>query len=101
MTLITRKIRVLGFSFRLVLVSCEDPGHIPHATRDSNSEGRFETGANLMYTCEDGYIGGGTITCDENGYWSLLSSCIPSGKNSTFILNNMHVKRIFESHVQD
>ena len=55
------------------VVYCVDPGEVTFAVRQGTATS-FPSGTLMNYTCIAGYIGGGTMTC-QNGTWSALPTC--------------------------
>ena len=46
---------------------CVDPGQVSNAIRNGRET---SVGSTITYECHDGYLGGGSITCQANGQWS-------------------------------
>ena len=67
-----------GFSCSFLVPGdgCGDPGQVISARRTGNS---FSTGDVVDFRCNTGYIGGGSITCQNNGLWTSRPSCTHDG----------------------
>ena len=61
--------------------ACGKPGIVPNSKREGDV---FTVGSTITFTCNTGYTGGGTITCQNNTRWTTLPTCV--GKNTTFII---------------
>ena len=62
----------------MVFSDCGDPG-IAHSTLTGDTT----YNSNAFVTCETGYTGGsggGLMTCQETGSWSVTHSCDPVGR---------------------
>ena len=46
-------------------------------TRDPTEQSRYVEGTTVIVSCDEGYKGGGVITCQNDGNWSspILPSC--------------------------
>ena len=56
------------------LVTCQDPGQVADSVR-SGSVGPYPINSRVTYTCNNCYVGGGTITCQPNGQWTQTVVC--------------------------
>ena len=67
--------------FNLVAPTCSVPDEVSHAIPSDMTQGPFEYGTIIAYTCEDGYVGDGLIYCHIIGGWTLWNPprCIPPG----------------------
>ena len=57
-----------------ILVTCQDPGQVADSVR-SGSVGPYPINSRVTYTCNNCYVGGGTITCQPNGQWTQTVVC--------------------------
>ena len=49
-----------------------DNGNVSY-TRDPTKQGHYLENTTVTVTCDEGYKGGGSITCQNDGNWSSLS----------------------------
>ena len=61
-----------------VVATCPNLGHSiengnASYTRDPTEQGRYVENTTLTVSCDDGYRGGGDVTCQNGGNWSPLS----------------------------
>ena len=65
-----------------VVATCTDLGHSVnngnvHYSGDLTEQGRYVENTTVTVSCDEGYRGGGHITCQNDGNWSSLSLRLP------------------------
>ncbi|XP_070558385.1 uncharacterized protein [Ptychodera flava] len=56
------------------ITECDDPGAVNNAFRVGDSLKYLST---ITYTCHQGFVGGGAISCVDSGLWTEKPSCNP------------------------
>ena len=78
-------------NFLRVVVTCPDLGHgITNGnvsyTRDPTEQGHYVENTIVTVSCDEGYRGGGDITCQHDGTWS--SAGVPNCTSEGVIIAN-------------
>jgi hypothetical protein len=73
---------ILSCIYSYTVATCPDLGNTTENgnvsyTRDHTEQGKYAEDTRVTVSCDEGYKGGGDITCQNDGNWSspILPSC--------------------------